>query len=181
MFIDGVLAGKTYFDAYLDADYYPGRDRIESGEKSRNAAYVRAHELRHKEHIDLIIKEKLNQLVMSKEEALARQSALGRFNMGEVLEVDPLVCPHCEQAVYEEGEARINVKKLKDYNLAHLIKKISYDRQGRQIIEFRDVDASQERLLKAHGAFVTEPEKEMGGLATLMAKALERKAGAGSN
>jgi hypothetical protein len=114
-------------------------------------------------------------MVMSKEEALARQTAVGRFDMNDVLKVDALVCPHCEQEIIEEGVARIDVKAMKEYGLAHLIKKITYDRNGNQIIEFRDIDASQDRLLRAHGAYVTQAEESVGGLANLMAKALEMR------
>lgn len=167
-FVDGVVeGGLNNTQAYKEAGYYVG--------PSRNAVNVSAHKIRYNEHVDHVIRERLNKLVMSKEEALARQTAAGRFDISEALEVDALVCPHCEQEIHEEGHARINVKKLKEMGLAHQIKKISTDRNGNQIIEFRDVDQAQDRILRAQGAYATQAEQEVGGLAALMSKALEMR------
>lgn len=167
-FVDGIVErGLTNVKAYEEAGYYVG--------PSRNAVHQSAHKIRYNKHVDHAIRERMNKLVMSKEEALARQTAAGRFNIADALEVDALVCPHCEQEIHEEGHARINVKKLKEMGLAHQIKKITYDRNGNQIIEFRDVDQAQDRLLRAHGAYQTQAEQEVGGLASLMAKALEMR------
>ncbi len=169
-FVDGVVeGGLNNTAAYEAAGYYCG--------PSRNAMNVSAHKVRYNEHVDYVIRERLNKLVMSKEEALARQTAAGRFDVSEALEVDPLVCPHCEQEIFEEGHARINVKKLKEMGLGHQIKKISTDRNGNQIIEFRDVDQAQDRILRAQGAYTTKAEEEVGGLAALMSRALQVSSG----
>jgi len=165
-FVDGVVElGLNNTEAYEHAGYYCG--------PSRNAMNVSAHKIRYNEHVDYVIRERLTKLVMSKEEALARQTMAGRFNIGEALEVDALVCPHCEEEIFSEGHARINVKKLKEMGLSHQIKKISTDRNGHQIIEFRDVDQAQDRILRAQGAYTTKAEEEVGGLAALMARALQ--------
>jgi len=171
-FVDGIVEnGLTHTDAYKQAGYYCG--------PSQNAIYVAAHKIRYNESVDHVIRERMNKMVMSKEEALARQTAAGRFDVSEALEVDPLVCPHCEQEVFEEGHARINVKKLKEMGLGHQIKKISTDRNGNQIIEFRDVDQAQDRILRAQGAYTTKTEEEVGGLAALMSRALKVSSGEG--
>ena len=173
-FVDGIVErGLTNVAAYEEAGYYVG--------PSRNAVHQSAHKIRYNKHVDHVIRERLNKMVMSKEEALARQTAAGRFDMSDAIEVEPLVCPHCEGEIYEEGHARINVKKLKEMGLAHQIKKISTDRNGNQIIEFRDVDQAQDRILRATGAYTTQAEKEVGGLASLMSKALEMRHSGGSN
>lgn len=166
-FVDLVVSGSNNTEAYEKAGYWCG--------PSRGAMNVSAHKIRYNKHIDHVIKERLNELVMSKQEALARQTTVGRFDLGDALEVDALVCPNCGHEIIEEGTARINMKKLKDMGLTHQIKEISYDRNGNQVIKFRDVDQAQDRILKAQGAYTSKAEEEMGGLAGLMAAALKQR------
>lgn len=129
----------------------------------------KAAEIRHHPSIDAAIKARMHMLMMSEAEALARQAEAGRLDIGEVLVSDPIVCPECGHVVAPEGEWRVDLAKAKELNMTSLIKKISYDKQGRIVVEFRDPDAAQKTVLQAHGALNgRKKDNPVDGLAALI-------------
>jgi hypothetical protein len=54
----------------------------------------------------------------------------------------------------------VDFEKLKEYGLLHLVKKVSYDRDGRPVVEFYDAQAALVHLGKHHGLFAERLEDD---------------------
>lgn len=96
-----------------------------------------------REDIRAAIAYRLSQLTMSKEEVLARFTALAKSEVGEVLERDPLT-----------GVFKINPDKLESNK--KFLKSFGYDSNGNPKYEFHDAHAALRDLAKAHGLFRDE-------------------------
>lgn len=124
------------------------------------ALRIEAHRLRNHPKIGPLIDERLRSYYesakMSQDEALARQSELGRFDLGDIIEVQIDTCECCGR---KKGQAFVDIAKAKELGLTRFIKKISWDRNGNQVFDFHDPVAAQDRMLKAAGAY--QPKQEV--------------------
>lgn len=145
--------GHNAVRAYQTAGYY--------WSPSMGANRVESHKLRHKTHIAAEIAARMDTLLMSEQEALVRQSEAARFDIGDLLKCEEVTCPECGAVIHGSEEWRIDVKKALDTGATQFIKKMSYDRAGRLIIEFRDVDKAQDTMLRARGAFRNKKEEKV--------------------
>jgi phage terminase small subunit len=153
--------GHNATQAYKDAGYWCGQ--------SKGAIRVMAHKVRYNQNVAAAIQERMDMLIMTEKEALSRQSEVGRFDVGELLTCDPIECPECGHVIQEEGEWRVDLNLAKELGVTDKIKKISYDRHGRLNVEFRDPDAAQRTMMRAHGAFGRKKEDDgLAGLAALL-------------
>jgi deoxycytidylate deaminase len=156
--------GHNAVQAYKTAGYWCG--------PSYGAIRVAAFKIRHKSHIEREVADRMDALMMSEQEALIQQSELASFDVGELMIQDAVPCPHCGEEVVHSGEWRVDIQKAKDMNVTNRIKKWSYDKQGRLVVEFRDVDAAQKTILQAHGTFRSKKQEAVAdGMAALLAAA----------
>jgi len=122
---------------------------------------VEAHRIHNREHIYHAIKKRLNahyeRQEMGAKEAIARQSELGRFDIGDCLKIHENTCKECGAV---EHQAFIDIKEAQLKGLTRHIKSISYDKFGRQIVTFHDSMTAQDRILKTQGAY--NHQKDMG-------------------
>lgn len=137
--------------------------------------HVEACRVRNREHIAVAISKRLEKyhkaLQMSQDEALARQADIGRFDIGDAMVVMENTCECCGSV---EGEIRIDGTLLKKLDLTKHIKKMFFDRQGRQVFEFHDTMKAQDNILKASGAYA--PKQENGATTLMSAFASAMKA-----
>jgi len=153
--------GHNAVQAYRAAGYWCG--------VSYGAIRVSSFKIRHKPHIEREIADRMDALLMSEKEALIEQSEMARFDVGELMTEEPILCPHCGEEVVHSGEWRVDIQKAKDMNVTNRIKKWSYDKQGRLVVEFRDVDAAQKTILQAHGTFRSKKQEAVAeGLAAIL-------------
>lgn len=164
----------AYVDAYTDPDN-PSTFRNQIG-AYRASGYstnmpeqeqrICANRLVKREHIAWAIEKRLEKhfkrIEMSQQEAIARQSDAGRFDIGDCLEIHTRSCEHCGTV---EDQAFIDIRAAKAKGLTKFIKSISYDKQGRQVVTFHDTMAAQDRILRASGAY---HQRVNNGVNTLM-------------
>ena len=143
--------GHNATKAYQDAGYWCG--------PSYGAIKVSAFKLRHRPHIESEIASRMDELLMSEKEALIQQSEVARFDIGELLIAEEVKCPECGCIVHDAKEWRVDLELAKKLGVSNRIKKVSYDKNGRLVVEFRDVDAAQKTLLQAHGTFRSKKQE----------------------
>lgn len=138
------------------------------------ALRIEAHKLRHHPKLAPLIESRLREYYstakMSQDEALARQSDLGRFDLGDILEVQTEDCECCGR---KKGHVFVDIERAQRLGLTRFLKKISYDRTGNQVFEFHDPVAAQDRMLKAAGAY--QPKEKIEAT-TLLGAMLAAKA-----
>lgn len=79
--------------------------------------------------------------------------------MGDQARFDPL--QYTRIATDQRGQyAYIDLEALKADGLGHLVREISYDKDGRQVVKFYDAQRAQENLGKANGALSQAGESE---------------------
>lgn len=163
-FVDAYMVnGFSAADAFIAAGY--------STKSRRNALRANAHQVLRRPHVRAEIDRRMRELTMSKDEALARHSAVGRSDIGECLVDHRVSCPSCGHVLEEEGSLRIDLTKLKQMGLTHLVKRITTFRDGRTSVELYESDAARRDILKAHGAFRSGVEADATSLMGLMAAA----------
>lgn len=115
---------------------------------SRATLAVIGFENLRKPKIKAAINKLLNERLMSANEVLDRLSSQARGIPGECFRVaGPLV--------------GVDLEKLKEKNLLHLIKKFSYDKNGKlQSVEFYDSQTALAHLGKYHALFVERTRQE---------------------
>jgi len=162
--------GHNATEAYISAGY-----RV-----SPRRAVVRkdAWEIRHNPNIEYnitrLMKAKWEAVHMDEDEALARTSEIARMDLGQYLYEIPAKCPHCEGLLEEVGLVAIDLKAMKKDGATHLIKKVTPSRYG-NIYDFYDSTEARRDMLRAHDAFSTKAEKEVGGFASAMTSFLAAK------
>lgn len=132
---------RVFVDAYL---------RLWNGAAAaREADYAnpdrQAYRLLRNVEIQTAIQERLDELKMSADEVLLGLAQQARF--------DPL-----QFAVFNDGYIRIDLKKIKTNGLGQCVKKISYDRDGRVVVEFHDAQRARELIGRHHRLFVNRNE-----------------------
>lgn len=109
---------------------YSGNDNVLAAQGSRLLKNAKVAEA---------ISQRLRESAMLADEALAILADQARADLGPFIVVD-------------KGDVGIDIKKLKEAGLAHLIKSITPTRYGTKI-EFYDKQYALNLILKAHGAF----------------------------
>lgn len=156
-----MMNGHNAVQAYKTAGYWCGQ--------SYGAIKVAAFKIHHKPHIEREIADRMDALVMSEQEALVQQSEMARFDVGELIVAEEVKCQECGCVVHGAKEWRVDLDKAKELGVTNRIKKWSYDRAGRLVVEFRDVDAAQKTMLQAHGTFRSKKQEAVhDGMAALL-------------
>lgn len=96
--------------------------------------------------IQAAIRERLNELQMGADEVLIRLGQQARF--------DPLRFA----TINDEGLTAIDLAALREAGLGCLVKKISYDKSGNQVVEFHDGQAALRLIGQHHRLFVMRTE-----------------------
>jgi len=112
---------------------------------SERTAYSIGHENLKKPEIDDEIKRRLSDVSMTADEVLVRMAEQAR-GVGQYL-IDVTA-----------GLPFMNWERLAKENKLHLIKKLSYDREGRPQVEFYDAQAALFQLAKHHGLLIDKQE-----------------------
>lgn len=88
------------------------------------------------------VKVRMTELAMQTEEVMQRFTQQAELNPSEFFTFDPMT-----------GEMTgINWQVFREKG--HLVKKLSYDRKGRPVLEFHDSQAALNQIGKAHGMFI---------------------------
>ena len=121
---------------------------LNATEAARRAGYKDGPWLRHfaqklttKSHIRGGIRVGMDAMMMSAEEVLSRISDIARGCIADFLEIDG------------EGHSRIDLAKARKLHKLGLIKRLSFDRQGRPEIELYSGLDALAHLAKAHSLF----------------------------
>lgn len=130
---------RRFVEAYLQT--------WNASEAARRAGYTGApdrigHELLRKLEIQNRVKARMTELAMQTEEVMQRFTQQAELNPSEFFTFD--------SATGEMTGINWQVFREKGY----LVKKLSYDRQGRPVLEFHDSQAALNQIGKAHGMFV---------------------------
>lgn len=112
---------------------------------SEKSAYTSGHRLLKNAEIAAAIKQRLDELTMSADEVLVRMAEQARG-----------VPDDCFQVI--GGLIGVDFERLKERGLLHLIKKLTYDRDGRPQVEFYDAQSALFQLAKHHGLLVDRTE-----------------------
>lgn len=126
VFIEEYLRCWNASEAARRAEYaYPGRE---------------GYRLLKNAEIQQAIQDRLDELKMEADEVLVRLAEQARADIG----------PYLQQA----GDGyEVDLEALKKAGLTHLIKKLSYDKDGNQRLELYDAQAALVQLGRAHGLF----------------------------
>lgn len=169
---------RAFFDAYFANRFdvvKAFRDAGYSQKVGRDGQRASAHQILRRPHIRAAIDERLQDLVMSSNEALARHSEVGRSDISEALVDRQLCCPKCDHEFYAEGEMRIDLKKLKELGLGFLIKEVTVS-GNRQTVKLYTADDARRDIMKAQGAFRSKRDEAEGTLLEVLARAAAAKA-----
>lgn len=168
LFVDHYMAnGFSAVEAFISAGY--------STVSRRPALRANAHQVLRRPHVKAEIDRRMRQLQMTEDEALARHSEVGRADIGECLVDSEIKCPVCGAVIAEEGAMRVDLKKLKQMGLTHLLKRVTTYKDGRTTVDFYESDKARQDLLRASGAFRGKGEETALNLMGLMAEAAAAK------
>jgi phage terminase small subunit len=129
-----------------------------ASEAARQAGYrspaTEGYRLLRNEQIGAAIQARLGEIrgAMGADEVIQRLSDQARHTIEDFIEISP-----------ETGYPSLDFAKAQRLGKLHLIKKISYDKQGRVICEFHDPTRALELLGKHHRLFIDRVETQNQG------------------
>jgi phage terminase small subunit len=134
---------KVFVEEYLKC-WNATQSAIKAG-YSKGSAAVTGHRLLIDDNISDEISRRVDEIVMSANEALALLSDQARSSVGDYMDID------------EEGRARLNFCKMKEKGKLHLIKSITPTANGIKV-ELHSSQRALELIGKAHGIFMDKVE-----------------------
>lgn len=136
---------QAFIAEYLK-DFNATQAAIRAGYSAKTAYSIGQENLK-KPEIAKLIEENIKERIMGAEEALLLMSSHARANMGEFVK-------------FYDGikEPYLDLQMAQEKGLLHLVKRMSYNREGRLEIELYDAQAAIRDILKIHGKFVDKME-----------------------
>lgn len=131
---------------------YTGPANFNASEAARRAGYSEktagqiGYQLLQKPSIEEAVEDRLDRLAMTADEALKRLADWARGDIGQLIEVK------------EDGRWSLDLEKAREQGKLHLIKELSYDRDGRPKVKMYDAKDAVKQIARAHGLFVDRTE-----------------------
>ncbi|HUV82861.1 MAG TPA: terminase small subunit [archaeon] len=143
---------KVFINEYLKC-WNAAQAAIRAGYSERSAKQT-GHRLITNDYLSKIIKERINEIVMSADEALSLLSDQARASLDDCMDIDP------------KGKISLNFKKAKEKGKLHLIKSIVPTASGLKV-ELYSSQRALELIGKAHGVFVDKVDITQAGQVTV--------------
>lgn len=143
---------KVFIEEYLQC-WNATQAAIKAGYSKKGAA-VTGHRLLINANISAIIKERVNEIVMSADEALSLLSDQARASLDDCMDIE------------EGGKVKLNFLKAKEKGKLSLIKSITPTASGLKV-ELYSSQRALELIGKAHGMFVDKVDITQAGQVTV--------------
>lgn len=141
---------RRFVDSYLSNSFNATEAAIRAGYgngNNRNSAGVIGwHKLRNPK-INAEIQKRIEQFHLNSDAILARWEAMADADMSDFIDVSEMT-----------GAVEINLRRAKERNALHLIKKLTRHKDGGYTIELHDKVRVLDSLSKIHGMFTTKIE-----------------------